>query len=161
MLPAFLLGGKRRAAELGGCSTPIEVTDEEAPAGSFPATLRSNPIEAAPLQTIYATPPKKKKKKKKTHERASPNSRVIEGAEKVGPSAVGDSGGSQMARRIDEVRDCDLRFKSYPTAGSIEALSRRINLASSSRALGCIGLPTGTVGETLQLAIDHAAEVVF
>lgn len=61
---------------------------------------------------------------------------VVEGAEKVDPSAVADSGGSYVARRIGEVRGCDLRFRSYATAANIDALSRKFNLVRSNRALG-------------------------
>lgn len=70
-----------------------------------------------------------------------------------------DSGGLVVAKRIEEVRDFDLRIKTHPTSKSINALTRRIGHVSSDCALGCASSPLGSAGETIQLAIDHATEV--
>lgn len=76
-----------------------------------------------------------------------------------GPSVTVNSGGLNVAKKIEEVRDCDLRFRMSPTSGSINTLTRRIWRLSSDRALRRANSLPGTVEEMVQLAIDHAAEV--
>lgn len=130
--------------------------------GSVLATPLSDPIGVAPIQTILMSPPtEKRKKKKKTHNGFSPSRQVTKEMQKVCPSVTIEFGGLAIVKKIGEVQDFDLYFRTYPISGSVNALTRRIGRVSSNRALGHPNSPPGTTVETLQLTVDHAAEVFF
>lgn len=60
---------------------------------SVAVTPRLDPIERTPFLTVHPThPPENKNRKKKTHKGSSLSSKVVEGAERVGPSFMVDSG---------------------------------------------------------------------
>lgn len=140
MLPAFLLGRKRRNTEVGSSSSPVEVPDEEAMTGSAPSTpCLDSAITGAPLQMVHASLEKKKRRKKKVEKGSSPSSQAAGGAEVKTPEVTVDSGELIPTRQIGEVKDLDLPFRTDPTSGSIKTLMHKIGRASSDYALrGCV-----------------------
>lgn len=74
---------------------------------------------------------------------SSPSSQAVGEAGKAAPAVTVDSGGLVAAKKIGEVRDFKLTFRTHPTSGSINALARKVGRTSSDRAIGQAGLPSG------------------
>lgn len=72
-----------------------------------------------------------------------------------------DYGGLVASNRIGEVRDFDFPFRTHPTSESIDALMRVIEHVSSDHTIERSSSPLRSVGETIQLAIDHATNVLI
>lgn len=91
---------------------------------------------------------------------SSPGPQVLSESEKVAPVVTVDSSGLVTTKKIGEARDFELPFMTHPTSGSINALARKVGHASSDQAIGRADLPFGDACKTVQLIINHAAEVV-